>query len=384
MGPIAALAAAAIACAGVGGAALVVGRRNIPQAWTDAAESLGGQAGNPGHPYALTLTATRDGVHVLVGRRLRGRRLIGVVGGLDGLSGEVQVHARGTAVDQRLASPVRTGDPDFDAAITVRGPEEHTRMLLDARARALLLACVREHRLDLSEGRLEVSFAAGEVTSEALVTAASTVAELGGALESRGRSPAARLARIHREDPVPDVARRAALLLFERFPRMAETQEVAREHLDDEDPSVRMIAAQVLGRDPKALAVLTALARSSGLTDQQRLDIAEHMASQDPRVTRQLARTLADRERLGHPEREQAIGLLRQHGVLEDVAVLVRLREEGPFPLRKPAEVAILAIQDRIGPTGVGGLAVADAAGGGRLSVATGGTGQLTVDGDET
>jgi hypothetical protein len=156
-----------------------------------------------------------------------------------------------------------TGDPTFDAAVRVRGEELEAASILNADARAAVLALLAKHpgaSLKLGEFR---SFAARISREEDLIALGQRLAAAVGALSSED-SPELRLARIAREDPLAAVRHRATRTLLRLRPKAPETREFALELLDGDDLQTALLAAEALGLHDKVKAIRNQVAGQRG------------------------------------------------------------------------------------------------------------------------
>lgn len=250
---------------------------------------------------------------------------------------------------------LRVGDPEFDAAVVVRGDPATLHGLLDADTRREVLRLIGK-KGRVHEGKLgyEVS---GHQTDPAVVRA--ELARLGELGKALGRSDAARLATNAVHDPEPGVRWRCleALGALDAA-RASTTAEALR---NDPDALVRFAAARIR-RD------LDALQEAS-------VDVKLAAAEGDPKGVARLLLLAGDEAGLvgllvgTAPVRVAACDALARIGTVHAVEPLLPLARAllGDGETKRAAAAAIEAIQGRVAHGGHGTLSVADE--GGRVSV---------------
>jgi HEAT repeat protein len=336
------LVAPALVGGGIISAALAVAagaRRRRRLAWQQAAVAAGLTGIEDEGPARVVaraglLNVTLEAYHLQLDR---GTRI--VVGGLDLAQApwELALHPAGPRGRGRGTDGPRTGDSRFDEAVHVEGAPELVHGLLDAPTRRLVLGLTRAGaRLALENGqlRMEVPEEHPGHRSAALLP---ELVELGKRL--RRLSPeelAERMAASAASDPDPRVREQSLLALRHSFPRRPGTSTTLRGALQDPDPAVRLQAALVLGEDGRS--TLVDLATREGVRDEAAARAIHaaggHLAAET--VQRRLAAALAN----GFPAVARAcIEWLGVRGGAEAVPTLAAVLRSGD------GEVAALAAQ---------------------------------------
>lgn len=201
-------------------------------------------------------------------------RLVGVRAGrvhfrcaLGPLPGDVRVCAESLAVQigGRRPDGLGTGDPQFDRAVSVEGPEPETTARLDAPTRAALRALVSQGGV-LEDGHwmVDVHGPRGDGDDDAGLERTARLLLVAGRPWGASKPPLQALTEIALHDPLPAVRARALLRLFRKpWSAVAPFPEVAQrvvggdliEALASSSPDVVVAAALLLRLDGTAAAV---------------------------------------------------------------------------------------------------------------------------------
>ena len=173
---------------------------------------------------------------------------------------------------------IHVGDPVFDDALWVRGPEAVVRAVLDAETRRLVLSLFvgRVEVLDQDTSRMfdgTVSVGSGVLRVEALnvISAPKWFGEsLLGFLDvarrlARPADVPGRLAANARNDPLPEVRLENLQVLIAEYPGRPATVGTLRSALDDSHPDIRLWGARELGEEGRP--VLLELASSAAIPE---------------------------------------------------------------------------------------------------------------------
>ena len=301
----------------------------------------------------------------------------GVVDGLSveatlgGESGGVRVVVRPfTAVEfigphgvRPFGPLVLTGDAAFDKAMAASGDEAAIRGGLDAATRSAVVA----KGVVVRYGQLEGDF--GSIAgAEAIVQFAVLLHHrLHCAPDERG----AQLEDNARRDPIPAVRLRCVATLARVPGGLARADALARDGSLDE--SVRARAAIAAGSSDVLVAIAATTADGDRLAE-----ITDSLASYG---SRELANAIP-RVRVFVREAPTAalVRLLGQHGSVDDVPMLIELRDRGTGSLRTASREAVGAIQRRIVGSEDGALALADPLGGELTETETGALAEAKVE----
>jgi hypothetical protein len=237
----------------------------------DAPAPLGG----PEVPWAEVMAALMErGVYC-------GERLVGT---LEGCLIEVTGEGRGATITagslpagvalrpQRFdgvvgralsGGEIEVGDPEFDRAVLVRGPERVMLAALDARTRARVAQGLGE-RLEVGDGQARRRLYHADITR--LSREAPALALLAAAFRQAAADPVPGLARNLREDPLPAVRRRNLEVLLRLRQGDAGITDDLRAALEDPAPEVAAAAALALGELPR----LRQLVRDPALPEELR------------------------------------------------------------------------------------------------------------------
>lgn len=264
--------------------------------------------------------------------------------------------------------PVRTGSGPLPGAVvpaltklaTVAMDTPSQVASLDAPGRRALARAVRDHGVSLARGELHCELDLTALGAGDLEARVRGLVSLAQTIDTPNVSALTRMLRLAQDDPSADIRDRAARALVQTWPASPEARLVARQVLGAEDAPLALTAAMLVPGDPAATRTLVRLASAVGLTSQQRLQVAELLAETRPDQAVRIARNLAGQQRLAVEARSAALELLREHGTLAEVATLLHIRDDGPKDLSALADVAILAIQDRLSGAAAGALTVAE------------------------
>lgn len=153
---------------------------------------------------------------------------------------------------------MRTGDPLFDAAISLRGRQGEVLGRLDAETRALLVRAVAVFDLKLQDGLLSLELPADSIDPRTLGEACSTLAGLVRRL-SHDEAVPSRLEDLARTDPESGVREAAARKLLDGWLKGKRRLALARDLLHDAEPRIRLLAAgQGTAGAPQVLRELAA------------------------------------------------------------------------------------------------------------------------------
>jgi len=292
---------------------------------------------------------------------------------------------------------IEVGDPDFDGAVVVRGPDTAKVVaVLDGVTRAALGYAVEAYEATLESGRLTL-LTGKWVDLEGLEAVIDAGVNVVRAAERARGSLGARLERAALSDPVPAVQRHAFELLRGRATR-EQLVGVSRRLLGSPEPALCLLAADVL-RDDAAVAALGRLIARPTIAHRDRAlhllcelghppDEAVGLAvsrDADPRVRAAAARCLSELTSPSAEARvvellddEPAVALaaaeaLAERGELTSVeALLAKTAGRAAPELREAARRAIAAIQGR-GAGAAGQLTIASAeCPGGAMTVLSG------------
>ncbi len=258
---------------------------------------------------------------------------------------------------------VEIGDPPFDDAALVRGPEDHLLAVLDADTRQRILARLGDPKAVVKDGQVELVQSGvcrkGEVLEGWIVAVRDQARDL--ALAPEAIPPA--LARNAHQDPVAGVRARNLEVLARRHPAHPDCAAALERALEDPDLSVRVVAASQL--------------RSPSCTWEDLLG-----AGAAERLTALLAHGSARTQALA----AAALGELGGLGQVEPLSELARAAGTASV-VKQAARAAIQAIQERSGSARPGGLTVAEQpldTGGGLALAGPGLEGRLAVADEPT
>lgn len=344
-----------------------------------------------------------------------------------GLSASVALTVEGmeSAMQKRMGvAEMEVGDDAFDRALFVRGDSTDVRALLDAEVRRLLLRAFRGRLRDdsrwaeappvvaslaIAGGTLVAELEAADPASDPLDASLRGLLEIARRL-ARPQRPAeiaARLARNATEDPEPGVRLRNLRALVREHAGEAETARVLTAAADDESQEVRLEAAVARGADGrKSLLALAAEGWTDDAVAARALDalgphlppdrarpVLEHALGAAKHATaaaclRALGRGGPDAvpllwENAAHARAEialAAIGGLAEAGTIADVPRLRALEQSAPRASAAAARQAIASIQSRAAGASPGQLALSADGAEGRVSVAGGPAGRVSLE----
>lgn len=230
---------------------------------------------------------------------------------------------------------VATGDTSFDRRVIVRGDAEKVAALLDAPTRHAIGRGVH-----LADGILTRTIPRRIGSAKLLARAVRTTVALAQRLMAECDVPA-QLAANARNDPVGGVRLRSLAQLIRTFPEKA--QPVLRSALRDHDPAVRLCAALALKE--KAQGALRSLAKCQQLDEKSQVSALS--ALRTPLLVRQAVRVLD--MALGsarHTVAVAAVRMLGQRGGAGAVARLTALLADEDAQLVLEACAALGATRD--------------------------------------
>ncbi len=211
--------------------------------------------------------------HAMVMGTVDGFRVVAASGlGADGSSTvivEVRGVPKGVWLTRQVQSSddVKVGEKTFDDSVHAIGATGRVISLLDARTRYLVTRIFRESGevavLEQGTVRLEIPHADHRYIERAVGRGLM----LATALRGDGAAEPERLAHIAMEDPIPRVREKALRALVNRWSREAPETKLAVKHgLRDEEPRVRLVAAQAAGNT----SVMKAIANDQSLSGRMR------------------------------------------------------------------------------------------------------------------
>ncbi len=273
----------------------------------------------------------------------------------------VSIHAeeRGPAAE-RPAGALLAGDPEFDAAIVVQGPEPHLRAVLDRETRARILRLFKG-RVDGGRGPT-VRAVAGHVRLDGGVIRATLNRAMEHSLRHDGPGDVARamadvamslqhpegalvklLARNAREDPCAGVRRGALAALLDDHARDPAAIEARQAALSDPDARVRLTAARADAAEGRE--TLIALATDAAVDDHIGAEAAAHFDAQvsGVRLSQALTSAVAGRRwaTVG-----ACVARARTSRARETASALLDLVHGGREPVASEAADALAALGD--------------------------------------
>lgn len=268
---------------------------------------------------------------------------IGIPHDLAVLKARPMVHMRGAL----HALGVRTGDPDFDDQVEVRGEPADVVARLDAGARAMILRLVRDHQLVVRSGGLDFTARRNFVGLADFESTVGDLLDLAMRLSIRDRPVEVFLRERAATDPLPGVRLRALRLLFERVPDAVGTESALESALEDPDVGVRLFAARNVGAS--GLPVAAEIIGDTRLEDEARaqaLEVVSRLLVDDRE-----ARALDPQDE--RPTLEEGYGLalaalldaLPEDAEDMDVLGLARIAEVCPPEVTEDLVAALLATE---------------------------------------
>lgn len=295
-------------------------------------------------------------------------------------------------LSQLVGSDVQLGDPRFDDAVKVKGPESLALALLDDATRNVVRLAVH-NKWAFEDGTW--TFRTGGAQGEEVRRHIEAGLDLARLIRDGQAQLAARLAERVESDPSPRTRRRALESLLEEYARAPETLRAVMAARADQAAEVRLIAARHLGD----VELLDALSGDAAHAVPLRVAAFEALVAREPThsvtveraaawamgreaqgllMRRAAVRALAvvpapDAERMLLSALEDkdddlkfdAIGSLGAVGTIQAVPALIPHRDKLlAFRLKGAAKDAILAIQARATGADAGALALAGDGGG--------------------
>jgi hypothetical protein len=224
--------------------------------WRDAAAACGlTVVGTSVWPRRLKLAARAGPIEVRIEGTQQniGTRIVVMVPGPPGF-GNVKIRRE---VGEQGAREIEIGDEVFDRTFSIEGPMRLVCVLLDAKARRLLLRLSAKNRVEIAGGELRAEMFDREVPAVLRL-----VLNLGRRFSKR-TDVVRCLAENAHQDPKPGVRLRNLLLLVHECARGPWTIKALRTAGSDPSPQIRLQAGMELGAEGRD--ILVALAK--GKTD---------------------------------------------------------------------------------------------------------------------
>lgn len=307
---------------------------------------------------------------------------------------DVRVRPQGSGA----AGDITAGDPGFDDAFILEGPELNLRALLDSNTRRHMRAVSAAGRLEIAPGRIEAVISRDGQLSKILPGLLDVARRLSKPIDLQRT-----LVENVKGDFESGARLQSLLFLVRELPAYPGTKEAIRAACSDWSTPVRLHAAKALGAqgrkillelahrledDEVSAEAVSTLDRDMPV-DQARSFLNRAVSLGRPRTALAYVQVLAEDlliETLGHESADIRVAAANALGEKGSAAAVLPLQEAGErFPLdrklRHATRQAIAEIQSRAEGASPGQLSLATE--GGQLSLAHDPSGQLTIS-DET
>jgi hypothetical protein len=148
---------------------------------------------------------------------------------------------------------LRTGDADFDRAVRVGGPEPPTLAVLNARTRLRIRKLVGKGSGQVVHGRVQCTVEGTLQGGEGIPAKLDELLGLARLLQVDAGQVPRLLADNACEDPDPGVRRRNLEVLARSYPERPEAKAAGHALLEDQEPSIRLLAAELCGEEGRAV-----------------------------------------------------------------------------------------------------------------------------------